>query len=623
MWTRPYDTGANAGMLFGFGVYDLFRSNQGLGFNTAVGDLYGLTPGQLHNATFYGNWMHIVCVMQQTTSYTNNKIYINGPLITNVSQVLGTEQASSRNFNNGFMRINGWYINDSYPYRQDVAIFRVYKKELSQAEVWQNYNANRTRTLFSRPAIRNIVPDGLKFYTDMEGELDWFALSGSYIKDYSGFCFFGTLFGGAAWNSGFGGYMPLRTANGRYIDIGRGATSSGFGLSYGSASFVMMVRSINMDIFEYIFGRPDVAPSYGNDVNIAFNGHGVRYSHNDGNNPQTFATGPMAHNVWYHVVMTYNYNTYVVQIYVNGVLVVSNGFSERMTGLSGNSYALGRVNSTNYNYDLGLFMIYNRVISESEVTTLYEAQKTRFGIVNNGIVRSNNILYWDFGNTYCYPGTGDAVTDLLNYDYNGLAYGTTYSSADGGKFTFVKSENDFINANGSWDTPAVVGTSNFSIEVWTKPTNENHNGVVVGNGNAATGDRFNIVVGTPDSNGNIVSSKKIGTFFFENNQSYGRSFYTNNDIVDGNWKHIVITRNASTFKIYVNGVEQTLTQVGNLGSGTPSLNTDSIWRINDNGSNNGTGGINMDLSVWRLYNAELSLSQVQQNYNAEKSRFGL
>jgi len=148
MWVKPYDTLSNAGMFFGFSAYDLFRSNQGVGFNTAQGDLYGLTVAQLTSSSFYGNWHHLVCVMQQTTAYTNNKIYIDGTLY-NLSQILSSEQVAARNFSNGLMRLNGWRTNDSYPYQQDLAIFRIYKKELTQSEVSQNYNADKTRTLFN------------------------------------------------------------------------------------------------------------------------------------------------------------------------------------------------------------------------------------------------------------------------------------------------------------------------------------------------------------------------------------------------------------------------------------------------------------------------------------------
>ena len=636
LWTKPYDTGAAAGMFFGFGLYDLYRSSQGVGFNTAVGDLYGMTTGQLTNSKFYGEWHHIVCVMQQTTSYTNNKIYLDGTLIYNLSQVLGNEDPNSRTFYDGFMRINGWYINDSNPYRQDISIFRVYKKELSQAEVLQNYNADRTYSTFNKPANKNIIPDGLRFYTDMEGELEWFGSSGSYVRDYSGYNFFGTLYGGAAWASEFGGYMPLRNANNRYIDINRGATSGGFGLSYGSASFVMMVRCIDQAFQEFVFGRPDVAPSFGEDVNIRFNGQSIRYAHNDSNIVDTFPTGSLASNVWYHVVMTYNYDTYVVQIYINGILVVPNGFQERMIGISANSYALGRVNNLTYTYDLGLFMIYNRVISGSEVTTLYNTQKNRFGIVNNGIVRNPIQFYWDFNNSFCYSGTGTTLNGMINETYDGEVNKVTsfQTSVDGGggRFVLVKENGDFISSINTNFGPATINTSDFSAEIWCKLANLNQQGIILGQRNSTTGDRFTLHVGTVLFGGSFTDSRKLSLVVYKNSVGYAREFVTVDDIVPNpntngglsNWLHIVATRVGSTFEIYVNGVSQSLTTVRSVSSGTPDLTSGDVWRLgNSSGTSNVSESVGMDVGIIRLYNNRLSQAEVLQNYNEEKARFGL
>jgi hypothetical protein len=618
MWVRPIDMGVISGMPFGFTVYNLYQINDGLGFNTAVNDVRGIYESRAINEDgWYGQWQHIVVVMNQTTSYSNNKMYFNGKLYDTIEQIIGTEDTGNRTFSTGQMRISGWRNNTSYPVNQDLAIFRVYNKELSEAEVAQNYNAERVR--FGKKAVKPHVQLNCRMYFDFEGENDWYSVSGDYVRDFSRRFQRGQLFGGAAgWGSEYGGIMKFRAGSSRYVSTNR--ASNDFGLYYGSSSFVMMVRSINMDIFDYIFGRDSAAPTSQADVNIAFNGHGVRYSHNEPSaGVQTFSTGPMAHNVWYHVVMTYNFNTYVVQIYVNGELVVSNGFQERMIGLG--NYNIAKVNTTTYDFDMGLMMIYNRIISQSEVTENFNYQKTRFGITNNGIVRSNNILWWDAGNTFSYPGTGTAITDLLNYDYAGTINGATYNSGNGGKWIFVKTENDRINTSNTTGSPISVGSSNFTIECWAKPANETVLSYFITNRNLSTGDGFTLTLGTPNVNNNITQSRKVGILFVQNSASFGRGVHTVNDIIDGNWKHIVATRNGSTFRIYINGVEETTQTPYTLGSGTITLNSGQHWSFG--ALNTGQEGANADLSVIRLYNKELTSTEVLQNYNEEKSRFGL
>jgi hypothetical protein len=233
--------------------------------------------------------------------------------------------------------------------------------------------------LFSKLANKVSVPDGLRMYLDMEGVNDWFASTGSYVKDYSGYSLFATAFGGSGWNSGSGGHYQFRNGTTRYFNINRTAGSGGFGLAYGSASFVFVVRSLDQGFLEYIF-HPTNARAFQSDVNISIGGAKVTYSHNSANRPDTFSTfGAMSSNVWYHVVMTYNYNTFTVQIYVNGTLYTTGSQERMIDGTDG--YYIGRdFGGFYYKFDLGLFMIYNRVISSSEVTTIFNSQKDRFGL---------------------------------------------------------------------------------------------------------------------------------------------------------------------------------------------------------------------------------------------------
>lgn len=145
VWIKAYDTLNNDGILFGFNTYDLYLNGSGaLGFNTGGGDCYGISSTQVSTLGIYGNWKQFVCVMQQTTSYTNNKFYVNTSLQT-LSQQAGAEDTGLREFSNGIVRINGWRNNTNFPYDEDVAIFRIYKKELTSAEIRQNFNAQRAR----------------------------------------------------------------------------------------------------------------------------------------------------------------------------------------------------------------------------------------------------------------------------------------------------------------------------------------------------------------------------------------------------------------------------------------------------------------------------------------------
>jgi hypothetical protein len=83
--------------------------------------------------------------MRADVSYTNNKIYINGNLQT-LANIVGTEDAAKRTFNNGIGRISGYYFSPNfYAMPMDLGIFKIYNRALSQQEVLQNFNATRFR----------------------------------------------------------------------------------------------------------------------------------------------------------------------------------------------------------------------------------------------------------------------------------------------------------------------------------------------------------------------------------------------------------------------------------------------------------------------------------------------
>jgi hypothetical protein len=76
--------------------------------------------------------------------YTDNKIYVNGvsqPLV----QIASTQSGSTRSFSNGIMRLSGWPNDTNYKAFMDLAVFKVYNRELTADEVQQNYNATKRR----------------------------------------------------------------------------------------------------------------------------------------------------------------------------------------------------------------------------------------------------------------------------------------------------------------------------------------------------------------------------------------------------------------------------------------------------------------------------------------------
>ncbi len=165
------------GMPFGFNSYDVYAGSSGMGFNTAAGDIYGLTSTQVTNLGLLNQWKHYVFEMRSDVSYTNNKIYINGQSQT-LSQVSTAENAGNRTFNSGSGRISCWLQDNNYHQPMDIALFRVYNRALTQAEITNNYNAFRKRFF----PDENIISNGLVLYLDAAINRSY---SGTGITEYS------------------------------------------------------------------------------------------------------------------------------------------------------------------------------------------------------------------------------------------------------------------------------------------------------------------------------------------------------------------------------------------------------------------------------------------------------
>jgi len=144
MWVKlgANYAGGNAGMFMSWGTYDIWTTGGNLGYNTYQSDVYGISQSNVVSLGLVENWVQYVFVMNNQ-DYTNNVMYINGASQT-LAQQISNQNPSNLSFNSGNGTIgNGTDTN--FPIQMDLAIYRVYNRELSQAEVIQNFNANKGR----------------------------------------------------------------------------------------------------------------------------------------------------------------------------------------------------------------------------------------------------------------------------------------------------------------------------------------------------------------------------------------------------------------------------------------------------------------------------------------------
>ncbi len=146
MWAYVTNVGASNmnGMMAGFSTYDIWTNTGALGFNCGNSVLYGINSTAF--SAYWGNWHHYTFVMYSGAVYSGNKIYIdtNAQSLSMVIPGSGWSTANAT-FGTGIGRISGWRNDASYKINMRVASFKIYKRELTQQEIINNFNAQKLR----------------------------------------------------------------------------------------------------------------------------------------------------------------------------------------------------------------------------------------------------------------------------------------------------------------------------------------------------------------------------------------------------------------------------------------------------------------------------------------------
>ncbi len=242
-----------------------------------------------------------------------------------------------------------------------------------------------------------------------------------------------------------------------------------------------------------------------------------------------------------------------------------------------------------------------RISSFSGPTSkLFKKTEISLGIVTDGLQ-----LYLDAGNPLSYPGSGTTWTDLSPNGYSATLQGPVYSSSSGGIITFDGS-NDYV------DTGQSLSSESFSLSVWFKSSNVSLYGMLFSK-EVLGGSPWNYRLYLAINTGYIVGDlARVG--------SSDQVQYQVN-MADGNWKNAVFTRNttADTLSLYVNGYSVSSKTDATTGT---FVNSQSVW-IGKSAYLGGSYPFNGSIGQAMIYNKALSDSEVLQNYNATKSRYGL
>jgi len=227
---------------------------------------------------------------------------------------------------------------------------------------------------------------------------------------------------------------------------------------------------------------------------------------------------------------------------------------------------------------------------------------------NPRTVTDGLVLALDAGNTKSYPGSGTAWTDLSGKGNNGtLQNGPTFDSGNLGSIVFDGSNDRVVIPN---DT--ALDTQTPSVEVWVKVDTISQDAFLFEKGDVNTQyalfiqNNFEV---TPQ----IIWRVKAAGF---NDIKVTAATY----IDTSRYAQVVGTYTSGSRKLYINGsLVASDSTTGTIPSNSGGMSVAAY------GGFDGPYGYYLDgeISIVRVYNRVLTASEITQNFNALKGRYGI
>ena len=218
------------------------------------------------------------------------------------------------------------------------------------------------------------------------------------------------------------------------------------------------------------------------------------------------------------------------------------------------------------------------------------------------MVTDGLVLYLNAADANSYVSGSTTWKDLAGSNNGTLVNGPTYNSANYGSIVF-DGVDDYVECGA---TPNLTGLINTSISCWAYP--------VTSSGITIFASRYY----NTNANQGWLLTYVNSKFSFDGRESSAAYLQvtSSNTYAVNNWYNVTATKSGSLWSIYVNGSLQGSTNQGNgttpFASNNMQLGTAfySLFQPNR-------------IATTQIYNRALSASEVLQNYNATKARFGL
>lgn len=238
-----------------------------------------------------------------------------------------------------------------------------------------------------------------------------------------------------------------------------------------------------------------------------------------------------------------------------------------------------------------------------------------YRIGSKTIVTEGLIFCVDAKDKHSYPGSGTTWSDLAGSNDGTLTNSPTFNSL--GHFEFNPSDDENIDCGTGLNSTLEAYTNSISVSVWFKSTNSSTRRGIIANYLQAQNKGFYI-----DCIQQNASSFKLQGGYHQTQSKYLLQA-TNNNYSINTWYNVTMTiasgGGSGDCKFYVNGTLDQGTQYRNAPDGSYSVTAPlKISSLAYNGDE-----FHGHIAIVHLYNRVLSATEVLQNVNAHRERFGV
>ena len=239
------------------------------------------------------------------------------------------------------------------------------------------------------------------------------------------------------------------------------------------------------------------------------------------------------------------------------------------------------------------------------------------------IVSDGLVFALDAADRNSYPGSGNTWNNIAGGGYtatfvNGISYTSSLNQgilATNTTSSYIEIAGSTSNNDNAWTADNTIGSNTVCFEVWIKTTDGS--GWILSKPWNGAG-QYNMTI----TNGAwtvMVATNTSSTINFAN--------AINNNI----WRQIVVWANSTQIGYYLDGGLHSGSQnhgltggVGSSGNATLPLILMTLYPYGQGASiPDGFTIFPGNVAIFKKYNRVLTASEVLQNYNAQKSRFGL